>query len=115
MKIGIIDDSRLMRESLHTKILKLGEYVVKVYESGGEYLQENDTFDIIFLDGTLLTGLPAYDTLNEIIKKNPNQYVIIFGGINLDNIPKWLQLGAKGFMSKPPETGRLKEIFDAFM
>lgn len=112
MKIAIIDDSSYTRESLSNDIKKLRVYFVKTFEFGSEFIENDEYFDLIFLDGTLLNGISSYKVMEHIIKKDPDKKIIIFGGFQLDEIQNWLKLGAKDFISKPHDIEKIKEIIE---
>lgn len=68
--------------------------------------------DIVFLD----IGLPdvsGFDVLHQIMKNDPNAYVVMFSGNSyLDNVAAAMSGGASGFISKPFKKDKMRHYIE---
>ncbi|MBU1564482.1 MAG: hybrid sensor histidine kinase/response regulator [Proteobacteria bacterium] len=102
-KILVVDDEQLQRD-IAGQILKSLGYSVDAVKSGEEAIEHlNETpVDLVLLDMLMAPGINGRQTYEEIIKKHPNQKVIIVSGFSEDDdVKAAIQLGANGFIKKP--------------
>jgi len=105
LRIALIEDEDLIRESVH-EFLNY-EYETHSFKSISDFLNKNEKYDIIVGD----IYLPDGNLLNEL-KKHPhltdNSLLIIISGVgNIENIKKSFEIGALDFIKKPFEIEEL--------
>lgn len=100
-RILIVDDEDNIRASLKSALDKRGHEVVTAADcrQGREY--STAPFDIMFLDIMLPDG-SGLDLLEQILKRNPKQIVVMISGhADIDTAVKAIRLGAYDFIEKP--------------
>jgi DNA-binding NtrC family response regulator len=102
MNIMIVDDEKIVRESLFHWFTKLGHTVEKA-ASGFEALEilEKDPFDVLFVDIRMpeMTGI---ELLEKVKTEYPETVVIIITAYgSIDSAVKAMQLGASDYLLKP--------------
>ena len=114
-KVLIVDDSWLTRRSLGN-MMKSGGYDVMEAENGEDALDKitSDMPDCILLD-LLMPGKTGFDVLQELKDKEILTPVIVVSADIQDTVrKKCMEIGAFGFLNKPPvETELLEKIRDA--
>ncbi len=113
MKIALIEDEPLIRETLHE--LLQTEYETQSFENIRDFFKTDKKFDIIVGD----INLPDGNLLNEL-KKFPHLIensllIIISGDGQLENIKKSFDLGAVDFIKKPFEFEELLLRIERFV
>lgn len=106
-KILIIDDEKLVRESLKRLLQKEG-YDVTIATSGSEALEKvkNNNFDLIVSD-VRMPGLDGIETIRQIRKilemlnKNPIPEIIITGYADIDKYENATDLDVADYLYKP--------------
>jgi len=100
-RVLLIEDDRTTRRMVSKSI---GNYcnITEACSSGnGTSKYINFAPDIVFLD-LELPDTNGHKTLKWILRNDPGAYVILFSGnCNSHNINKAMNIGAKGFVSKP--------------
>ena len=113
MKIAIIEDEELIRESLK-ELLEL-QFQTDTFKTIKEFLKNDQTYDIIIGDINLPDG-----NLLEELKKHPNMVkdsllIIISGMTDIENIKKSFEIGALDFIKKPFEFEELLVRINRFI
>ena len=101
--ILVVDDLVNQRKIAHTLLTKRGYQVASVSsgEQAVEFLKTN-TVDLLLLDMIMKGGMDGLDTYKEIIKRHPDQKVIIVSGYTETNrIKEAMKLGVGAFLKKP--------------
>lgn len=102
-KILVVDDEQLQRNIAGEILTSLG-YTIDVVDSGEEALLYLDTnkVDLVLLDMLMAPGIDGLKTHKKIIKKYPQQKVIIVSGYSENNdVRTAIRLGAYGYIQKP--------------
>jgi two-component system, cell cycle sensor histidine kinase and response regulator CckA len=112
--ILIVDDELFVRELGEQILIKFGYNVITA--SDGEtaleiYFQKKDKISLIILD-LIMPGMGGKKCLHEILKRVPEAKVVIASGFSQDGDTKSaMDIGAKGFISKPYNVrNMLKEV-----
>ncbi len=103
-RVLIIDDDRLLRESLAVYLMEEG-YEVETAPSLSEALASLEAFrpQVAFLD-LLLDGDDGLDFLRAVAKeRHPCQVVIMTGHGSLDTAVEAMRLGCRDYLLKPVE------------
>jgi len=113
VKIAIIEDEELIRESLK-ELLEL-QFQTDTFKTIKEFLKNDQTYDIIIGDINLPDG-----NLLEELKKHPNMVkdsllIIISGMTDIENIKKSFEIGALDFIKKPFEFEELLVRINRFI
>ena len=102
-KVLVVDDDKHQRK-IACEILRVLNYEPTSIESGEKalkYLANNPT-PLIILDMLMDPGINGLTTYKKILKKYPDQKVIIVSGyVEVELIKKIKKLGIKEFLSKP--------------
>jgi two-component system chemotaxis response regulator CheY len=107
-KILIVDDSTYMRMFIKKIITKSGLNIM--FEAGSKEeaveLFTSAKPDIVILDLNMSEKeREGIDILTEIMKIDPNAYVIIISAVGYEHVKdECVTLGAKGYIKKPFET-----------
>lgn len=118
-RILIIDDEALVRNVAAEILTELG-YHVSVTNDGQEGLEyyqvHQSEIDLIVLD-MIMPRLSGFECFMALKKLNPDIRVIISSGYSMNNeTAKVLSAGARGFVSKPFDIGKLsKAIAEALI
>lgn len=111
-KILIVDDEKVIRD-VFTNAFK--EYRIVSADNGQKalsVLSQSDDIDLIVVDA-MMPGLSGTDLLKEIKRINPGHKVIIFTGYGFEEgIIEALLLDADGYLEKPFDIGKAKEVFE---
>jgi signal transduction histidine kinase len=109
MKILIIDDESMVRETLATYLRSQG-YQVRVASSGEEglWMLEEATADLVFSD-IKMPGLSGMEVLRRVRERWPaTEVVLVTGYATVDHAVEALRLGAYDFLLKPVRLARLE-------
>ena len=114
MKVVVVDDASFMRK-VYAEIVKMkGHDVVGEASNGNEAIEIYKKLmpDLIIMDVVMpdVTGLEA---VKEIISFDPKAKIIVITGADEESIRKnALEIGAKGFLRKPPDAKELGELLN---
>jgi DNA-binding NarL/FixJ family response regulator len=118
VKIGLVDDHKLLRNALASMINSFGEYEVILEASNGiellELLKKSQP-DILLLDFNMpeMNGL---DTAEKLKMKYPSIHILMLTMYDTElMLIKLLQAGVKGFMKKDIHPSDLRQALDAIM
>lgn len=118
-KILICDDVVYSRTMLKNILDQIGQHIIVEVENGKELISEllksretGAEFSYLFLDLELRRE-DGISLLREVRKMEPLLKIFLSGGISLtdENIKKGIDLGVKGFVSKPYKSKHVKTIF----
>jgi two-component system chemotaxis response regulator CheY len=112
----IVDDDAYARDLLGSILRGLECNVDHSVSSGEEAISKccRTRVDILFLD-IEMPGLNGFETLEEILQGNPDQYVVMISAHStLDNVKKAIGLGAKGFIVKPYTGAKVRDVLDKY-
>jgi CheY-like chemotaxis protein len=106
----LVDDEEFLRE-LGTRILRKNGYTVLQAVNGKEALglfrKEHSQISLVILD-LIMPEMGGTECLKELLKIDPQVKVLIASGFSADaSIRDTIQMGARGFVSKP---FRVKEL-----
>ena len=102
MNIMIVDDEKIVRESLFHWFTKIGHYVEKA-SSGFEALEklEKSPFDILFVD-IKMPAMNGIELLEKVKTEYPETIVIIITAYgSIESAVKAMKLGASDYLLKP--------------
>jgi two-component system response regulator HydG len=102
MNIMIVDDEKIVRESLFHWFTKLGHTVEKA-SSGFEALErlEKNPFDLLFVD-IRMPQMNGIELLEKVKQEHPDTIVIIITAYgSIETAVKAMQLGASDYLLKP--------------
>ena len=102
MTIMIVDDEKIVRESLYHWFTKIGHTVEKA-SSGFEALErlEKNPFDVLFVD-IRMPEMNGIELLEKVKKEYPETVVIIITAYgSIESAVKAMQLGASDYLLKP--------------
>ena len=112
LKMLIADDDSEMRELLREILEQFGHTVESEVENGRDALTKINLNqpDIAFIDIEMpfIDGLGVLKELQ--FKKSSTYPIIISGHSTIDNVKTTLGLGAKGFVVKPYDPDKIKQI-----
>lgn len=101
MKILLLEDELMLNESIEEYLVMLGHQVIS-FADGKDALEAiNDTIDMLVLDVNT-PSISGFELLNELKKKQvfiPT--IFISAMIDIEDITKGYELGAKEYMKKP--------------
>jgi two-component system invasion response regulator UvrY len=111
IKIILVDDHDLIRESLKTLLEKDGRFtIIAQCKNGNDAVEQAKNLlpDIIIMDINM-TPVNGFEATEKIINDYPSIKII---GISINNNPKYaskmIALGAKGFVTKTSAFAELK-------
>ncbi len=117
MKILVVDDSKMARRSVISKIPKDLNYELAEAADGVQAVSEYKKIkpDIVFLDLTM-PEKDGYDALKEIIEFDSDAYVIVVSAdVQPKAIERVLALGAKKHISKNMQESEITEIINSYL
>ena len=113
-EVIIVDDSKMMRTRLRETIESFGHKVLAEARNGKEGVAIYDAMrpDIVSLDISMpeQNGIQALEQILHIDKEAKVVIVSALGQKNM--VIKALGMGAKGFIVKPFETEKIREVFN---
>lgn len=113
----IADDVFEMRKLLKSSLQSLGFTVVAEAEDGADALEKIAEFqpDIVFLD-IEMPGMSGIVVLDEIRLNELDVYpVIVSANSTIANIKSVFDKGAKGFIVKPYNIKKMKEMYNKYL
>ncbi len=116
MNILIVDDERLVRVTLQLMLEELYGEENDIYQAGNaaemEAMLQKMPFDLVFLDINMpkQQGLQAMEQIKDQYKGCA--WCILTGYGYFEYAKKALELGAKGYLLKPPDSNELKDFMD---
>ena len=99
----VVDDLEIQREIAESLLTTLG-YDAELVRSGEEALMVLDTlkFDLILLDMIMDPGMDGLETYRQILKKHPDQKVMLVSGYaDVNRVKQMRQLGLDSHIHKP--------------
>lgn len=117
-KVLIVDDSTYMRMFIKKIITK--DSLNIIFEAGTKdeavELFTSAKPDIVILDLNMSEKeREGLDILTEIMKIDPNAYVIIISAVGYEHVKdECISLGAKGYIKKPFETKDLLKLLEEY-
>lgn len=116
MKIALIDDDDLSRESIAQFIEEQLEHEVVQFNSGVEALEDilKNEFDLVITD-LMMPGLSGIEVLSEIkgnVKSQNIDVVIITGFGNMETTLQAMRLGVSDYLQKPINIEELATIVE---
>jgi two-component system chemotaxis response regulator CheY len=116
INVLVVDDIQVMRGLLISSLRMLD--IIEVQEAGNALtaleIFNKSKIDIVFLDINMpnTSGLTLLEQLRSL---NPSIFIIMVSGeSSLDNVKKFIALGAKGFIVKPYTMVRIKAMIDKY-
>ena len=112
----IVDDVSNMRSLLASSLRSLDISTIKEASNTMDAIEiyEKKHIDIVFLD-LHMPKIDGFEALKRIRLINPNAFVVIVSGeSSINNVKKAIQMGAKGFIVKPYQLGKIKGMIDKF-
>ncbi len=113
-KVLLIDDSWLTRRGI-SGILKADGHDVSEAENGRTGIEKalSDSPDLILLD-LLMPEMDGFEVLAELKKQEVKTPVIVVSADIQDTVRvRCLEMGAFGFMNKPPKEDELRSLINA--
>lgn len=114
-RVLVVDDSWVVRHHL-AKYLEPDNHRIETAETGEEALEriEKEEFDILFLD-LLMPGISGIEVLQALQQRGDETPVIVLSADIQETTRKTVaDLGAKLFLSKPPEADDVREAVRRF-
>ena len=112
LNVLIVDDSLLAMQVLKNSLDELGHKVVKTAKSGAEALvaYKATNPDIVTMDVTM-PGMDGISATQKIIKEFPDaRIVMVTSHAQKGMVMDALKAGAKGYILKPLQTEKLREV-----
>jgi len=112
LNVLVVDDSLLATEVLKNSLHELGHKVVKTAKSGAEALiaYKASNPDIVTMDVTM-PGMDGIAAAEKIIREFPDaRIVMVTSHAQKGMVMDALKAGAKGYILKPPQTNKLREV-----
>ena len=103
LRVLVIDDEDLVRESMGAMLEALGHEVVLCGDGrrAVEVAAEDDTLDLVLLD-LVMPGLAGPEVFERLRESAPRLPVLVMSGHSVDGAAQGLlDLGAAGFIQKP--------------
>ena len=109
-KIAIVDDENEILNMLQKFLTKSGKFTISIYSNPVTAVSSIDSgYDLILLD-IMMLQMNGLDALDEIMKKNPEQKVIMMTAFStLDRVLESHKIGAEGYIMKPFESLKILE------
>lgn len=114
MRVMVVDDEPMIRETLQLFFRNLGVAHLEVVESGEQAVleMEETDFDYIFMD-LMMPGMDGIETLKRIKECHQLTSVIIMTGYpSMDNVIEAMRSGAEDFLVKPFRFQDIKIILE---
>ncbi len=106
-KVLLVEDDRTMRRMVRAEIGDHCDLILAEDASLGATLFKHERPDLSFIDINLPDS-DGFSLLDWMFTFNPNAFTVMFSGhAEEKNIEKAIGLGAKGFVSKPFDVGKM--------
>jgi two-component system chemotaxis response regulator CheY len=112
LNVLVVDDSLLAMEVLKNSLHELGHNVVRTAKTGAEALRayQDTNPDVVTMDVTM-PGMDGIVATEKIIKQFPDaRIVMVTSHAQKGMVMDALKAGAKGYILKPPQTDKLREV-----
>lgn len=112
----IVDDSKLIRQRLHSILENLGHRIVAEAENGKEaleiYARRANDIDLITLD-IEMPGINGIEVIRLIREQNPSANIIMISSVeDRAKVYSAIKLGAKHYFVKPFSEDKIREVLD---
>lgn len=111
-KILIVDDEPQLQDIAKQMLMELN-YEVFTVGSGEDAIQflKNNTVDLVLIDMIMAPGMNGRETYQEVVALHPGQKALIVSGFSESSeVKAALEMGARGFISKPYSLDQLGRI-----
>ncbi len=116
-KILVMDDQELVRETAMTMLQRLG-YEVDGVANGSEAIEKyktgmnmSESYDAVILDLTIPNGMGGIETMEELLKIDPNVTAIVSSGYsNAPVMANYSKYGFAGVMIKPYSISQVSDL-----
>ena len=115
IRVLIVDDVSDMRNLLASSLRNLDIRDIMEAKNAVDAIEiyQNKEIDIVFLD-LHMPKIDGFEALKKIRFINPNAFVVIVSGeSSINNVKKAILMGAKGFIVKPYQLGKIKEMIES--
>ena len=112
LNVLIVDDSMLAVEMLKNALQELGHRVVRTARTGNEAVAAYKAFnpDVVTMDVTM-PGMDGIAATERILKEFPDaRIVMVTSHTQQGTVMGALNAGAKGYIVKPFQTEKLREV-----
>ena len=118
-RVLVMDDEEMLRNLARQMLKRLG-YQAKTVKNGVEAIdavmkqkRTGEPFDMVILDLTIKGGMGGKQTVQELLKIDPNIKTIVSSGyFNDPVISRFEEYGFMGCITKPYKIGNLKETLE---
>jgi len=106
-KVLLIEDNRTTRALVRAEIADHCNLIEADSASHGVSMFHQHKPDLAFIDISLPDG-SGYNILEWMLQVNPNMFSVMFSGhSDTNNVCKSIDAGAKGFVTKPFDVGKM--------
>ena len=116
IKVLVADDVKLMRSLLRSSLASFECEIISEVDNGADVKEEvrQHNPDIVFLDINM-PGKNGIEVLQELKEEFGDLFVAMISGHNsFNNIRRSIELGADGFVSKPYNAIKIREMIDKY-
>jgi len=116
LKILIADDIAVARDLMRAMLRSLNIAQLFDASNGIDALRlfKSERPDIVFLD-ICMPGMDGLQALGAMLDENPTAFIIIDSAENtIGNVRAAMELGAKGFIVKPFNMQKVRDILDKY-
>ena len=118
IKIGLIDDHILLRDSLAGVISSFDGYSISMVADNGkefiEKLNHSNTPDIVILDLNM-PEMDGHETTHWIAKNHPEIRILILTMYDSETLIHLIKSGVRGFLKKDVSPGELRHAMQCIM
>ncbi|MFC1537447.1 PAS domain S-box protein [Gemmatimonadota bacterium] len=121
-RILVLDDDKLLRDSLRIALKSLGNKVrttsngteaIKLYKKA---MKSGQPFDVVILDLTIPGGMGGKETVKKLLEIDPKVKAIVTSGYSNDRVlSEYKEYGFVGKVSKPYQMNELQEILQSLL
>jgi PAS domain S-box-containing protein len=121
-RILVMDDEKVVRDVAGELIIALGHEVefakhgdeaIEMYKAA---LKGQRPFDVVILDLTIRGGMGGLETVQQLLKMDPNVKAIVSSGYSDDAVTaNYEKQGFKAFMNKPYDVNALREVLNRML
>ncbi|MGE5444994.1 MAG: response regulator [Ignavibacteriales bacterium] len=121
-RVLIMDDEEMIREVTGEMLSHIG-YEVECASDGAEAIElykrareENNPFDVVIMDLTVLEGMGGKEAIRRLIEIDPNIRAVVSSGYSDDRVmSEYRNHGFRGVISKPYSIGDLSGVLHEVM